>query len=46
VAVSPKRCAAVAASTRERTPSLARIDTCTLAVSSEMNSVAPMSQFV
>ena len=46
-AVSPRRCAAVAASTRERTPSLARIrETWTLAVFSEMNSVSPISRLV
>ena len=47
VAASPRRCAAVAASTRERTPSLARIrETWTLAVFSEMKSVSPISRLV
>src|SRR5512132_2506538 len=46
-AVSPRRWAAVAASTRERTPSLARMrETWTLAVFSEMKSDAPISRFV
>ena len=46
-AASPRRCAAVAASTRERTPSLARIrETWTLAVFSEMKSDSPISRFV